>query len=116
MWLNANVSQIPKEIQEASKYLLVKDKKVNSFPSRILNTVTNFTGDVWYLVADTKLFAIPVSRSGLLDLTEPLKQFSTAVTDKDKLDKVMVFDSNVVVMSEKKIFIYQYQIKGFESK
>ena len=107
VWLTPNASQVPKDIQEGSKFLLVKDKKINNFPSRIQNTENNFTGDVWYLVADTKLFAIPVGRSGILDFSS-IKSQATAVTDKDKLDKLMVFDSNVVVMSEKKIFIYQY--------
>lgn len=113
-----SMTSVPDAIKIATKYAITKDKRSNSFPSKIIsndNPNATITGDVIFLLADSTIYALPINRSGII-FNAYMKSFATGL-EKDKIDKLMAIDNNIILMTEKKILVFQYQsIKGIESK
>src|SRR3990167_6500271 len=111
------VKNITDVLENASKIFMARDKKVINFPSRKFTEIaTNLTaaGDVWFLLADKYLYSVVMNSNGTFN-PHHMKVIDTEL-EADKVTKIMVADSNVIIMVDKKIQIYQYQNQKFELK
>lgn len=114
---NSVVKNMTDVLADTSKIWIVRNKRITNFPARNFSEISsNLTaiGDVWFVLANKFLYSVIVSSNGSF---HPLmsKVIDTEV-DPEKVTKVMAADSNIMIIQDKKLKLYQYQNQKFELK
>jgi hypothetical protein len=113
------VKNLTDVLADVSNIWMARDKKIFTFPSRTFTetSISNTTiarGDAWFLLAGKFLYSVIMNVNGTFNPVF-MKVIDTEV-DPEKVTRVMVADSNIIIFFEKKIKIYQYQNQKFELK
>ena len=114
---NSVVKNMTGVLADTSKIWMARNKRVITFPARNFSEISsNLTaiGDVWFVLANKFLYSVIISSNGTF---YPLmsKVIDTEV-DPEKVTKVMATDSNIMIIEDKKLKMYQYQNQKFELK